>query len=51
MLVRVPLVALRDYNFLREPGYLEISKSENMVLEAADVWIGDYVSILRMKSL
>tara|TARA_Y100000996_G_scaffold151265_1_gene116539 strand:- start:1132 stop:2481 length:1350 start_codon:yes stop_codon:yes gene_type:complete len=47
MLVRVPLVALRDYNFpSREPGYLEISKSENMVLEAADVWIGDYVSVL-----
>jgi hypothetical protein len=47
MLVRVPLVALRDYNFpSREPGYLEISESENMVLEAADVWIVDYVSIL-----
>ena len=47
MLVRVPLVSLRDYNFpSREPGYLEISESENMILEAVDVWIGDYVSML-----
>jgi len=47
MLVRVPLASLRDYNFAtREPGYLEISESENMVLEAADVWVGDYVSML-----
>ncbi|MBO21960.1 MAG: hypothetical protein CMM26_06260 [Rhodospirillaceae bacterium] len=47
MLVRVPLASLRDYNFAtREPGYLEISESENMVLEAADVWVRDYVSML-----
>jgi len=47
MLVRVPLVSLRDYNFpSREPGYLEISESENMILEAVDVWIGDYISML-----
>lgn len=47
MLVRVPLASLRDYDFAtREPGYLEISASENMVLEAADVWVGDYVSML-----
>ncbi|MGB1778871.1 MAG: hypothetical protein ACPHQP_04890, partial [Longimicrobiales bacterium] len=47
MLVRVPLVSLRDYDFpSREPGYLEISESENMVLEAVDVWVGDYVSVL-----
>ena len=47
MLVRVPMASLRDYDFAtREPGYLEISESENMVLEAADVWVGDYVSML-----
>lgn len=47
MLVRVPLASLRDYDFpSREPGYLEISESENMVLEAADVWVADYVAFL-----
>lgn len=47
MLVRVPLASLRDYDFpSREPGYLEIAASENMVLEAADVWVGDYVTML-----
>jgi hypothetical protein len=47
MLVRAPLASLRDYDFpVVDPGYLDISASYNMVLEAADVWIGEYVSML-----
>lgn len=46
MLVRVPLEAMRDYEFpLRGPGYLEISESEEMVRNAARQWLGStYVS-------
>ena len=44
MLVRVPLVAMRDYDFpVRDPGYLEISAAQSLVEEAAVVWIGEYV--------
>ena len=47
MLVRAPLIAMRDYDFpVREPGYLEIAAADDVVREAADVWIGDYVEIL-----
>lgn len=47
MLVRVPLTAMRDYDFpTRDPGYLNISEADDLVRESADVWIGDYVSML-----
>lgn len=46
LLVRVPLEAMRDYEFpLRGPGYLEISESEDMIRNAARQWLGStYVS-------
>ncbi len=46
LLVRVPLEAMRDYEFpLRGPGYLEISESEEMIRDAARQWLGrTYVS-------
>lgn len=47
MIVRAPLVAMRDYDFpTREPGYLEIGESASMVREAAGVWIAEYVRML-----
>ncbi|MDA0327920.1 MAG: HupE/UreJ family protein [Gemmatimonadetes bacterium] len=46
MLVRVPLGALRDYDFpQRGPGYLEISEADELIRDAAVQWIGDYVSL------
>ena len=46
MLVRAPLVSLRDYDFpVRDPGYLEIAEADGLIREAADVWIGDYVTM------
>lgn len=46
LIVRVPLEAMRDYEFpLRGPGFLEISESEQMIRDAARQWIGDYVEL------
>jgi hypothetical protein len=46
MLLRAPLASLRDYDFPVEgPGYLSIAESGEMVREAVDLWITDYVSM------
>lgn len=46
MLIRVPLEAMRDYQWpTREPGYLLISESDELVSEAAELWVADYVSM------
>ncbi len=46
-LVRVPLEAMRDYDFpLRGPGYVEIPEAEALARNAARQWIGDYVTFL-----
>lgn len=46
MLVRVPLEAMRDYQWpTREPGYLLISESDSLVTEAAQLWVADYVAM------
>ena len=47
MLVRVPLEALRDYEWpVREPGYLVVSEAAADVEEAVDLWIAGYVEML-----
>jgi hypothetical protein len=47
MIVRAPLVAMRDYDFpVREPGYLQIAAATDLAREAADLWIADYVELL-----
>ncbi|MEM7414036.1 MAG: HupE/UreJ family protein [Gemmatimonadota bacterium] len=47
MLLRVPLVSLRDFDFpVRDPGYLEISASAPLVEDAADLWVAEYVDML-----
>lgn len=46
MLVRVPLEAMRDYDFpTREPGYLVVSAAADLVTEAAEIWVAEYVSM------
>ena len=46
MIVRVPLISMRDYDFpAREPGYLIISEAEPLIQEAAVEWIANYVQM------
>lgn len=46
MLVRVPVISLRDYDFpVRDPGYLEISAADPLLRDAADLWIASYVEM------
>lgn len=45
-LVRVPLVAMRDYVFpTREPGYLVISEADGVIRDAATEWIRNFVEM------
>jgi len=47
MIVRAPLVSMRDYDFpTRDPGYVRISDSESMIHEAARVWMAEWVHML-----
>jgi hypothetical protein len=46
LLVRVPLVAMRDMSVpLREQGYLDLTRVDSVLRDAAILWIGDYVEI------
>jgi hypothetical protein len=46
VLVRVPFISMRDYNFpVRDPGYLEIAGATEMVGDAAIEWIRNFVEI------
>ena len=46
MIVRVPLVSMRDYDFpVREPGYLIISDTDPLIQGAAVEWIANYVQM------
>ena len=46
MLVRAPLIAMRDYEFpTREPGYLEIAAAATLIRDAATEWIGNFVAM------
>ena len=46
LVVRVPLKAMRDVNFpLRGPGFLDLSKADQFLDDAAVLWIGDCVEI------
>ena len=46
MVVRVPLISMRDYDFpAREPGYLIVSEAEPLIQEAAVEWIANYVEM------
>jgi HupE / UreJ protein len=46
MIVRVPLSAMRDYNFpMRDPGYLRIQQATPMARDAAVQWIRNFVTM------
>jgi len=46
LLVCVPLKAMRDVNFpLRGPGFLELSKADQFLADAASLWIAGNVEI------
>jgi hypothetical protein len=46
LLVRVPLKAMRDIEFPeREPGYLDLSRIDTTLREAATLWISDAIEI------
>ena len=45
-IVRVPLVSMRDFNWvIREPGYLDIPTATEMGADAAVLWIGNFVTM------
>jgi hypothetical protein len=45
-LVRVPLSAMRDYNYpLRDPGYLVLDEATDISRDAAQLWVAQYVEI------
>ena len=46
LLVRVPLKAMRDVNFpLRGPGYLDLSKADQFLNDAAMLWVAGSIEI------
>jgi hypothetical protein len=46
LLVRVPLRAMRDVNFpLRGPGFLDLSRADSSLHDAALIWIADNLEI------
>jgi len=46
LLVRVPLKAMRDVNFpLRGPGYLDLSKADQYLNDAAMLWVAGSIEI------
>jgi hypothetical protein len=46
LLVRVPLGALRDYDFpQRDPGYLQITEADELIREAAVRWVAEYTTL------
>ncbi len=47
VLVRVPLAAMRDVNFpLSGPGYLDLSRSEPLLFDAANIWVAGGMTLL-----
>ena len=46
LLVRVPLAAMRDVSFpLREPGYLDLSRADPLLRDAAILWVAGSVEL------
>jgi len=46
LLVRVPLEAMRDMNFpTKGPGYLDLKEMPDLTLDAAEIWLGNFVDV------
>ena len=51
LLLRVPLVALRDVDYpTRGPGYLDLTRAEPVLADAARRWIGDPIELFEGES-
>ena len=52
LLVRVPLAAMRDMNVpTREQGYLDLTRADASLRDAAILWIADYVKLYQGDTL
>ena len=52
MLIRVPLVAMQDFNFpQREEGYIDVEAAESMLRDAIMVWVGDELNVYEEDTL
>jgi len=47
LLVRIPLTAMRDFNFPEKPGntYLDINGTAEMLRDAATLWVSDFIEV------
>ena len=46
LLIRVPLKAMRDIEFpQRGPGYLDLTRAESLLPDAATLWISDFIEL------
>jgi hypothetical protein len=46
LLIRVPLQSLRDINFPERPsGYLDVTRAEALLPDAANLWLADFIEI------
>ncbi len=47
LLVRVPLAAMRDFNFPEKPGntYLDVNGTAAMLRDAATLWVSDFIEV------
>ena len=51
LLIRVPLEAMRDMNFpTTGPGYLELEKMPEHTMDAAEIWLGNFIDIYEEKN-
>ena len=51
LLIRVPLEAMRDMNFpITGPGYLELEKMPELTMDAAEIWLGNFIDIYEEKN-
>ena len=51
LLIRVPLEAMRDMSFpITGPGYLELEKMPELTMDAAEIWLGNFIDIYEEKN-
>ena len=44
--IRVPLEAMRDMNFpIHGPGYLELDQISELTLDAAEIWLANFIDV------
>ena len=45
LLVRVPMKAIRDVDFPQRAGYLDIERTEPLLPDASQLWIGSFLEV------